>query len=374
MMDTKLSRLNTNDSIDERDSLFSRKASSSALSSPTLWKSSTKLNKLCGLNEISDSEALDLNALKDALSRIKSNNEDDILSSANPLTTTPQEEIVYSKWCIILVGLPASGKSSIVSHLIQQLSNHLLNLKINSFNAGNFRRELTHLHQNAKFFNFNNKEAKKQRDLFASLALDHLLNSLVNDSLDIGIFDATNSTLERREKIFQSIHNKEAKSGIKINKLILHVKLEDQKLLDYNIEAKTKNQDYNDISHDLAKSDFIERLGMYKIGFEDITQNELNHYDCVYFELLNSKYFKVLEPEANEHDDDDDNEDDEEEDDDDVTIQLIQKPNDKEDVIYEELNDFVVNYFHNFGESYYQDVKNWETKIELKKQLKKLEL
>ncbi|KAH3687308.1 hypothetical protein WICPIJ_001731, partial [Wickerhamomyces pijperi] len=322
---SKLTRYNTNDSSSE-DSLFSRKTSSSSLMSPSLWKSSsTKLNQLCDLKELdlnlnrsqdatkpyryndddddsstttAEASAINIDALKLALTKIRSNNEETILQpleGAQVHTTTPHEEINYSKWCIILVGLPAAGKSSLVNQLVYTITKELPHVRADTFNAGNFRRNLTTLHQNADFFDFNNKEAKKQRDLFASLALDHLLNSLVNDSLDIGIFDATNSTVERREGIIKSIEEKEAKLDgcCKIQKLILHVQINDATLLGYNIEGKTTNQDYNDQEHDVAKKDFIKRLDMYRSAFQEITKEELEHYNCMYLGITNAKDVEI---------------------------------------------------------------------------------
>lgn len=413
----KLTRYDTNDSTSE-DSLFSRKTSSSSLMSPSLWKSSTKLNQLCDLNERklkvgnskqqvqnnnassynnkewleNDISAINIDALRIALTKIKSNNEESILQAQqdpynNVLTTTPQEEIAYSKWCLILVGLPASGKSSIVNHLILKIKKELPNLRADTFNAGNFRRNLTTLHQSANFFDFNNKEAKKQRDLFASLALDHLLNSLANDSLDIGIFDATNSTIERREKIIRSIEEKEisSKGKVKIHKVILHVQIDDEKLLNYNIEGKTKNQDYNDQEHDVARGDFIKRLNMYRSAFEDISKEELDHYNCMYIGITNAKVVELYEPSHKE----------EEEEDllsDDVTIRgfdeqphtpdhheepqqqynqnhqnplfdhqdhNVQDKIDHNDEIYVELVNFAKSYYRDFGKAYNDCVNHW---------------
>lgn len=68
--------------------------------------------------------------------------------------------------------------------------------------------------QTAEFFDPNNEEAAKLRERVAMETLDELLEYLLNQQGSVGILDATNSTLARRELIYQHIKDRESKLGI----------------------------------------------------------------------------------------------------------------------------------------------------------------
>lgn len=68
--------------------------------------------------------------------------------------------------------------------------------------------------QTADFFDPNNEEAAKLRERVAMETLDELLEYLLHQQGSVGILDATNSTLARRELIYQHIKDREPKLGI----------------------------------------------------------------------------------------------------------------------------------------------------------------
>lgn len=68
--------------------------------------------------------------------------------------------------------------------------------------------------QSAKFFDPKNSEAYKLREEMAIDTLDELLNYLLCGGGSIGILDATNSTIERRQHVFDHIKAREPKLGI----------------------------------------------------------------------------------------------------------------------------------------------------------------
>lgn len=73
--------------------------------------------------------------------------------------------------------------------------------------AGN---EDTHDHRNhsASFFDPDNTEAAELREQLAMETLDELLDYLLDQNGSVGIFDATNSTLERRKNIMNKIRQR----------------------------------------------------------------------------------------------------------------------------------------------------------------------
>jgi len=66
----------------------------------------------------------------------------------------------------------------------------------------------------AKFFDPKNSEAFKLREEMAIETLDELLNYLLCGGGSVGILDATNSTIERRQHVFDHIKAREPKLGI----------------------------------------------------------------------------------------------------------------------------------------------------------------
>lgn len=195
------------------------------------------------------------------------------------------ERDVSAKLVIIMVGLPARGKSYITKKITRYLSWQQHNTKI--FNVGNRRRvaagkqasnspagkdnatgvdgrlqaatvllndvaapgadeptvldlnndphlektvqdttnnppavdhaegqEVNNIDQSANFFDPKNSTARAIREKVAMDTLDELLDYLVNGNGAVGILDATNSTIHRRDLLVSKIREKEPKLGI----------------------------------------------------------------------------------------------------------------------------------------------------------------
>lgn len=70
------------------------------------------------------------------------------------------------------------------------------------------------LDQSAKFFDPNNRAARALREKVALATLDELLDYLVLGNGAVGILDATNSTIHRRDLLVSKIREREPKLGI----------------------------------------------------------------------------------------------------------------------------------------------------------------
>ena len=103
---------------------------------------------------------------------------------------------IDSKLVIIMVGLPARGKSYTSNKIKRYLSWLGYNVKI--FNVGNYRRELLGNFQNYSFFDNNNTEASKMRENIALKVFLELIEWITNSG-DIGIFDASVLLLSKKE-------------------------------------------------------------------------------------------------------------------------------------------------------------------------------
>lgn len=192
------------------------------------------------------------------------------------------------KWIFVLIGLPACGKSTIISDFEHYVKSHVSDnkIRIKSYNAGEVRRKYEA--QERQRFNFNDLKASENlRNQYALEALQNLANDLINDVNDIGILDATNTTKDRRESIFNFIKEASNKSKVVIHPLLLEVKCSNRALRRYNIEQKSKNKDYVKMNREVAINDFLERIRNYELSYEKVTLQEINRLNVKYFGIDN---------------------------------------------------------------------------------------
>ncbi|KAG7239639.1 hypothetical protein CRUP_028245, partial [Coryphaenoides rupestris] len=71
------------------------------------------------------------------------------------------------------------------------------------FNVGQYRREYTKIYKSFEFFRPDNEEGLKIRQHCASAALNDVRQYLANEGGQVAVFDATNTTRERRMTIFE---------------------------------------------------------------------------------------------------------------------------------------------------------------------------
>lgn len=224
-------------------------------------------------------------------SKLKISNEISALKNSHSL----------QKYVICIVGLPGTGKSTIIKHyknFITKLTNGTLNVL--SFNAGDIRRQYESSNLTPKFdFNFNDnsnisKNLKNLHEFYCFEALNNLLSNLNTNVCDVGILDATNTTKSRRLKIFQKIDEftndpTRNSNNIKINKIILEVKCLNKSFRRFNIENKSNNLDYFKYSDkNKAILDFMKRIENYEKIYEKVTISELKSLNVKYFSIVNA--------------------------------------------------------------------------------------
>lgn len=132
-----------------------------------------------------------------------------------PNVTSPQTSSApqyFRSWSpkliIVLVGLPARGKSYVARKLCRYLNWLQYDTKI--FNVGDKRRHLNNLyasHQRhtASFFDPNDCRASRIREVAAMATLEELLDFLLIDGGSVALFDATNTTLPRRRAVVERV-------------------------------------------------------------------------------------------------------------------------------------------------------------------------
>lgn len=190
------------------------------------------------------------------------------------LKHSQEQQKQQQKLIVVLVGLPASGKSTVCKQL-ETFINTTTPFSSNIYNAGDVRRRKSCSEFNdAKFFDPNNEQGKKDRELYATITVNNLINDLNSNLFDVGFLDATNTTIERRNRMINKLHESIPQGRI----IILDVQCNDDKLLNYNISCKSNNNDYKDKDYSMAIRDFKARSLNYKKAYQPITSVELENY------------------------------------------------------------------------------------------------
>ncbi|KAI5818935.1 hypothetical protein BZA77DRAFT_290963 [Pyronema omphalodes] len=245
-----------------------------------------------------------------------------------------------SKLVIVMVGLPARGKSYVTKKLARYLNWLQHDTKI--FNVGNRRRvaagaldsipvENNHQHgvdtpqkakrlsgtgalldspviaegsapprnnshkrtqsggieggidQSAAFFDPSNEAAAELREKVALETLDELLDYVLYEGGSVGILDATNSTLRRRKAVLDRIRQV---AGNQIGVVFLESECHDEKLLETNMKLKLQGPDYKDCDPVQALADFKKRVKMYEKSYVSLGEYE---------EKLGMQFIKMID-------------------------------------------------------------------------------
>ncbi|PHH76149.1 hypothetical protein CDD82_4120 [Ophiocordyceps australis] len=252
-------------------------------------------------------------------------------SRVSPDGRIPQRDVA-AKLVIVMVGLPARGKSYITKKLQRYLSWQQHDSRV--FNVGNRRRnavgikvsrksrlapephrldppvqaatillngvpgqectEPPELHldgpctsncqvvdQSAKFFDPTNEQASALRNQVAMQTLEELLDYLLVQGGAVGILDATNSTIKRRQQIVDRIKAREPKLGILFIESICH----DENLLEANMRLKLSGPDYRDKDPAQSLDDFKSRVAAYASAYQTLGKYEEDN-DMQYIQMI----------------------------------------------------------------------------------------
>ncbi|KAI9652337.1 MAG: hypothetical protein M1831_006884 [Alyxoria varia] len=125
--------------------------------------------------------------------------------------------------------------------------------------------------QSASFFDPKNREAAMIREQAALDALNELLNYILDEGGSVGILDATNSTLERREIIMKCIRER---AGPDLNVLFMESICLDENLLEANMRLKLSGPDYRDKDPESSLADFKKRIEVYEKSYVSLGEYE----------------------------------------------------------------------------------------------------
>lgn len=235
--------------------------------------------------------------------------------------TTPSDRLV-----ICLVGLPGRGKSFIARKLQTFLTWRGNACRV--FNVGKYRRQaqadynMSLLDQqqsqnddenndgmrasvrqklgacDANFFDSNNPEAREVRQRSAQAAMDDMLLWLDNDEFAnektyarqqsgmkatirrsrIAIFDATNSTVERRKWVLEECTDPVKRHGKTTGCIFVESICDDKELLEENFRFKVDNSpDFKSMTRDEALDDLRMRVQKYEEQYETIKEDDQSY-------------------------------------------------------------------------------------------------
>lgn len=229
---------------------------------------------------------------------------------------------------LVLVGLPARGKSFISRKLLHYVN--WTGVRCKAFNVGKYRREAyaevqASMHTSseatktdsssagacdANFFAAENAEAAALRQRVAQIALDDMLAWLDEEDEDywdeapgvidasrhsctsgsttsmrngrhhaayqkVAIFDATNSTVKRRQWILEQCTSPDKRGDKKTGVVFVESLCADQELLDENYRFKVSNSpDYKDMTVEEGMADLLKRVRNYEEQYETIDDGE----------------------------------------------------------------------------------------------------
>ncbi|KAL8164279.1 UNVERIFIED_CONTAM: hypothetical protein K2H54_048485 [Gekko kuhli] len=164
---------------------------------------------------------------------------------------------------VIMVGLPARGKTYISKKLTRYLN--WIGIPTKVFNVGQYRREAVQTYKNYEFFRPDNEEAMQIRRQCALAALRDVHMYLSLEEGQVAVFDATNTTRERRGLILQFAKE----HGYKV--FFIESICDDPDIIQENItQVKLTSPDYKDCNRDEVVDDFLKRIECYQKTYQPI--------------------------------------------------------------------------------------------------------
>ncbi|XP_048357453.1 6-phosphofructo-2-kinase/fructose-2,6-bisphosphatase 3 [Sphaerodactylus townsendi] len=178
-------------------------------------------------------------------------------------------QLTNSPTVIVMVGLPARGKTYISKKLTRYLN--WIGVPTKVFNVGEYRREAVKHYSSYDFFRPDNEEAMKVRKQCALTALRDVKLYLSEEGGQIAVFDATNTTRDRRAMIMHFAKE----NGFKV--FFIESICNDPNVVATNImEVKLSSPDYKDCNSADAMEDFMKRISCYQSSYQPLDPDDLD--------------------------------------------------------------------------------------------------
>uniref|UniRef100_A0A674NYS7 6-phosphofructo-2-kinase/fructose-2,6-bisphosphatase 2 n=1 Tax=Takifugu rubripes TaxID=31033 RepID=A0A674NYS7_TAKRU len=180
---------------------------------------------------------------------------------------------------IVMIGLPARGKTYMSKKLTRYLN--WIGVPTKVFNLGVYRREAVGTYKSYDFFRHDNEEAMKIRKQCALVALQDVKAYLMKEGGQIAVFDATNTTRERRDLILS--FGKE--NAFKV--FFVESVCDDPEVIAANImEVKVSSPDYPERHRERVMDDFLKRIECYKVTYQPLDPDDYDK-DLSFIKMMN---------------------------------------------------------------------------------------
>ncbi|CAF3092452.1 unnamed protein product [Rotaria socialis] len=185
-----------------------------------------------------------------------------------------RDRLVRTPTVIAMCGLPARGKTYISKKLARYLQ--WIGIKTKVFNVGEYRRVAVKFYADKDFFDPDNAEALAVRNQCAQQALEDMCSYLSDDG-EVAIFDATNTTRERRRCIYEY-----CSQTFCFRVFFVESICDSSDIVNLNIrEVKLKSPDYKDVPQEEAVTDFLSRIQQYEKRYETIDDTTERNYSFI---------------------------------------------------------------------------------------------
>ncbi|XP_011745233.1 6-phosphofructo-2-kinase/fructose-2,6-bisphosphatase 2 isoform X2 [Macaca nemestrina] len=180
---------------------------------------------------------------------------------------------------IVMIGLPARGKTYVSKKLTRYLN--WIGVPTKVFNLGVYRREAVKSYKSYDFFRHDNEEAMKIRKQCALVALEDVKAYLTEENGQIAVFDATNTTRERRDMIL----NFAEQNSFKV--FFVESVCDDPDVIAANIlEVKVSSPDYPERNRENVMEDFLKRIECYKVTYRPLDPDNYDK-DLSFIKVIN---------------------------------------------------------------------------------------
>jgi broad specificity phosphatase PhoE/predicted kinase len=171
------------------------------------------------------------------------------------------------KLYIVMMGLPARGKSTLAIRLKEALGKSRISTKI--FNNGNLRRIYLRLQETslANFYHPDNTAALEQRKEFSRINLERAKAYLRNKGR-VAILDAANVSRERRKMIERFLDDHPI--------IFIECINEDEEILNLSIMEKTRLPEFSRLDCRTAQAEFLKRIDYYRMIYAPL-KSERNY-------------------------------------------------------------------------------------------------
>ena len=167
------------------------------------------------------------------------------------------------KLVIVMVGLPARGKSTMARKLGRTLE--MDGVRVRIFNNGELRRKLDtdFSTSSSEFFSPANVQGKEMRERISQLNIEEA-QAFLQVGGEVAIIDASNVTRERRRNIDAAF------PGLPM--LYVECVNADEEALEANLERKAGLKEFRHLSREKALESFVRRIHYYESIYEPLDE------------------------------------------------------------------------------------------------------